>query len=279
LTDIGINGLVFADAVRIERLAAVQTESAVPTLSPPEFDLTNAEVAPLLQRAVDTWTAADQNAQGRLSSVNLVIGQLPGSVLGLASEPTSTIWLDSNGAGSGWQLESNALRRGDASLSPGRFDLFTVVAHELGHLLGYGDLDPLAHPDALMASHLSVGARKLPAGMGLDTLPKALTAPAAKDAYFVDVGRSSNRVQDELFGLVLEPNRVPGDVHDSEWSMCSALKQDPKDGSRAVAAASNRRHAVSGNVVTRKHEALVDEFFDHIDDELLRPETNITAES
>ena len=130
-----------------------------------------------------------------------------------------------------------------------------------------------------MASHLSVGARKLPAGMGLDTLPKALTAPAAKDAYFVNVGRSSNRVQDELFGLVLEPNRVPGDVHDSEWSMCSALKQDPKDGSRAVAAASNRRHAVSGNVVTRKHEALVDEFFDHIDDELLRPEANIIDES
>ena len=107
-------------------------------------------------RAIDTWAATDQNAHGRLSNVNVVIGQLPGSVLGLASESTSTIWLDSNGAGGGWQVDGSSLRRGDASLPVGHFDLFTVVAHELGHLLGYDDIDPLAHPDALMASHLSV---------------------------------------------------------------------------------------------------------------------------
>ena len=46
LTDVGINGLVFADAVRIERLLPVHAEANVAGQSAAEFEITYAEVAP-----------------------------------------------------------------------------------------------------------------------------------------------------------------------------------------------------------------------------------------
>jgi hypothetical protein len=43
-------------------------------------------------------------------------------------------------------------------------DLLTVLAHELGHLLGREDLDPVTQAHDLMAATLGVGMRRLPAG-------------------------------------------------------------------------------------------------------------------
>ena len=40
-------------------------------------------------------------------------------------------------------------------------DLLTVVAHEMGHLLGLRDLDPAANSSSLMAATLGVGVQKV----------------------------------------------------------------------------------------------------------------------
>jgi hypothetical protein len=49
-------------------------------------------------------------------------------------------------------------------------DLLTVVMHELGHVLGFGDVDTASHPYELMATDLAPGVRRLPNG-----LPEGMT--------------------------------------------------------------------------------------------------------
>ncbi len=41
-------------------------------------------------------------------------------------------------------------------------DLLTVIMHEMGHFLGYQDLDPQVSPYDLMSSSLAAGVRRLP---------------------------------------------------------------------------------------------------------------------
>jgi hypothetical protein len=45
-------------------------------------------------------------------------------------------------------------------------DLVTVLAHEVGHVLGHGDLDPDVHAHDIMAATLAAGQRRL-----VDPLP------------------------------------------------------------------------------------------------------------
>ena len=103
-----------------------------------------------------------------------------------------------------------------------------------------------------------------------ETLPRALTAPAARDAYFVDFGRSPNSGHGGLLERLLDSTSVPDDDEGPEWSMLSTSKPDPLNGNRAVTAAPYRCQASGDAVIRREHEALVDEFFDRIDGELWR---------
>jgi hypothetical protein len=103
------------------------------------------------------------------------------------------IWLDASGAGLGWNVGSSQWSVvsgqwfGDIShqrttangqLPTAAFDLLTVVTHELGHVLGYDDLDPHHHPDHIMAGVLQPGAARveLAAGRGLGWFPIEGTA-------------------------------------------------------------------------------------------------------
>ncbi len=93
-----------------------------------------------------------------------------------------TLHLDAYAAGFGWFIDptpgldeefepagsSGALLAVDSALA-GRMDLLTVVSHELGHVLGLADLDPLA--ESLMGSTLQPGQRYRP-------------GTAAHDAFF-----------------------------------------------------------------------------------------------
>ncbi len=83
------------------------------------------------------------------------IVDLPGDQLGLAF-PT-VIYIDHNAAGHGWHV--------GLGYDPphNRMDVLTVVAHELGHVLGLEDLDADLHADELMAAFLTAGQRRLPA--------------------------------------------------------------------------------------------------------------------
>jgi hypothetical protein len=49
-------------------------------------------------------------------------------------------------------------------------DLLTVLAHELGHLLGLEDLDAHEHEDDLMAALLAPGIRRTSATAAIDHL-------------------------------------------------------------------------------------------------------------
>jgi hypothetical protein len=103
------------------------------------------------------------------------------------------IWLDASGAGLGWNVGSSQWSVvsgqwfGDIShqrttangqLPTAAYDLLTVVTHELGHVLGYDDLDPHHHPDHIMAGVLPPGAVRveIAAGRGLGWFPTEGTA-------------------------------------------------------------------------------------------------------
>jgi hypothetical protein len=59
------------------------------------------------------------------------------------------------------QYSETELRATPASAAYGSIDLLTVVTHELGHVLGFEDIDAVVGPDALMSATLDVGVRRL----------------------------------------------------------------------------------------------------------------------
>jgi hypothetical protein len=135
--------------------------------------LTMSQLQPLLTEAIARWTAAglSDSAVSLLKGVNVQITDLPGSLLGEAIG--NTIYIDSNAAGYGWFVDATPASSEEFAASGidqqlkavdpravDRIDLLTVVEHELGHVVGLGDLDVLATD--LMSGVLGVGARRGP---------------------------------------------------------------------------------------------------------------------
>jgi hypothetical protein len=160
--------------------------------------LTAAELAPVAQQAVANWAATGLSpAQvAQLQAVQYRISPLNDGVLGLTVLGSSLVTLDATAAGYGWFVDSTPasdgafervvaaqeLQAGPDSPAFGRMDLLTVVEHELGHVLGLGDLDSDAVPHDLLTTTLAPSVRRLltPA---LETVAAAVE-PAAPPAPF-----------------------------------------------------------------------------------------------
>jgi hypothetical protein len=121
---------------------------------------------------VALWASAGLSAQLRaaLETVEYRVGELPGTLLALATP--GIIWLDRDAAGYGWFVDATPADRAefhsDASPAVDHIDLLTVLAHELGHLIG------LAHPnepdptDELMSDILPPSTRRTPDPHAID---------------------------------------------------------------------------------------------------------------
>jgi fibronectin type 3 domain-containing protein len=126
--------------------------------------LTEAAVESVLPVARHYWvsTGLTDVQVAELDRTPIAIGDL--SYRGaLGVHRPEGIWLDASGAGLGWHVP---LLTPNSQLLTSSYDLLTVVTHELGHVLGYGDLDPLYEPNHVMTGLLEPGVRRiaLPAG-------------------------------------------------------------------------------------------------------------------
>jgi uncharacterized repeat protein (TIGR01451 family) len=112
--------------------------------------LTGAELQPVVAQADAAWLAAgaDPSALSNLANYAIHIANLPDGELGY--ETPGQIWIDPTAQGWGWST--------GATPAPGRMDLLTVVSHEVGHMLGFGDGD-----SGVMEAALAPGIRVVPA--------------------------------------------------------------------------------------------------------------------
>jgi chitodextrinase len=175
--------------------------SAVSADAPPP--LTIAELQSVIPAAIAEWqiAGADANQVQALQNAQFAIADLPTTYLGWTFAPVTgdpahpgQVVIDRTAQGFGWFIDAGPAgdagftlqvapteRHAPAGSPPSkRFDLLTVVAHELGHILGLPDiLDEANHPGDLMDQTLNPGVRRLIAAESLVNTAPLASSPAA----------------------------------------------------------------------------------------------------
>jgi hypothetical protein len=132
--------------------------------------LTEEQVLPVFDAALERIESSEgEQVTEILRTVDVEIMDLPGDLLGRASE--QIVQIDIDAAGYGWFVDTTPrdnveffhnTHPGDLIATPGslaqdRADLLTVVLHELGHVLGHDHAD-----EGIMDDTLPLGTRRLP---------------------------------------------------------------------------------------------------------------------
>jgi hypothetical protein len=148
--------------------------------------LTDAALNSAVAEAISFWQSAGAETSA-IGAIQVRTADLVGSMLGHHFDNTNTIVIDSNAAGRGWSF-------GSAGLT-GSVDLFSTVAHELGHALGFDHLDPIG----VMQATFSPGAGSA-----------ATTGISSRDSFSFASPASGlidtqTRVDDDSTGSLLDP--------------------------------------------------------------------------
>lgn len=217
-------GVVIADAIRLERLAPLQVRGGqvTPAAEVEEIDQQDAGVEEIFQTAVDIWasTQLTEEQSGLLSTVTFHVRDLTDGHLGAASN--HAVFLDINGAGYGWFVDSTPLMSEEFELvggelvavpggpADGQIDLLTVVLHELGHVIGLEDLSAVQDENDLMFRDIAAGLRRLPGDHGSSST-STLPVPGPS----VDL-TSGGEASDGLNGLLQTPligSQTPAELY------------------------------------------------------------------
>jgi hypothetical protein len=201
------NGVVVADGMRIQRLSPEMTASPGPGPGQKVVLLTQAALDTTVAAALTRWTAwgvTNGASVTTLSSVQVMAADLPAGYL--SAEGSSTIWIDRKAAGRGWFLDptpnndsefrtagpGGELLATPSSPAYGRYDLLTVVMHEMGNALGLPEFDS---GYGLMADTLTTGTRRLPSASSpsaasssaLDLSGAILSNPISQPPWLADL--------------------------------------------------------------------------------------------